>query len=48
MATNVNERTYKRMIKEDIEALEKDMPKHSLEKKHIIHVLEWSIKQLYK
>ena len=29
----VNEKTYRRMIQENISELEKHMPKHSLEKK---------------
>ena len=48
MGTNLNKEAYKKMINENIESLEEHMPKHSLEKKHTIQVLLWSIDELYK
>ena len=47
MGTDLNRKGYQQVIDEDIEELEKYMPKHSLEKKHIIEVLRWSVTQLY-
>mgnify|MGYP001603303195 CR=1 FL=1 len=43
----LNKRAYEKLIQEDIEELEKYMPEHSLEKKHIIDVLKWSSQTLY-
>lgn len=45
--SNLNEFAYQQMIDEDIEAVKKYFPKHSLEKDHIIRVLEWSVKENY-
>ncbi len=47
MGTQLNEKYYTKLIDENIAALEKHMPQHSLEKKHTIEVLKWSIKELY-
>lgn len=47
MGTKLNEKAYQKLIDENIEALEKYMPEHSLEKKHTIDVLKWSVKQIY-
>jgi hypothetical protein len=47
MGTTLNSRAYKQIIKEDIEEIKKYMPK-SLERTHIIDVLNWSAKELYK
>ena len=47
MGTDLNRKGYQKMIDEDIEELENYLPKHSLEKKHIIEVLKWSVVQLY-
>jgi DnaJ-class molecular chaperone len=38
---------YKQLIAEDIAELRRYMPEHSLEMKHIIEVLKWSIDELY-
>jgi DnaJ-class molecular chaperone len=38
---------YKRLIDGDIAELKRYMPEHSLEMKHIIEVLKWSIDELY-
>jgi hypothetical protein len=38
---------YQKLINEDIKALNKFMPEHSLEKRHIIAVLMWSINKEY-
>jgi hypothetical protein len=48
MGGMLNKDGYQKLIDENIEALEKHMPKHSLEKKHTIEVLKWSIKQIYE
>lgn len=47
MSTKLDEHAYKKLIDENILALNKYMPKHSLEKKHIIAIMEWSIKEIY-
>ncbi len=47
MPTNLNKQAYEKLIEENISELEKHMPEHSLEKKHIIDVLNWSIRALY-
>jgi len=47
MGTQLNEEAYKKLVAENIAAMEKHMPLHSLEKKHIIKVLEWSIDRIY-
>jgi len=43
----LNKEAYQKLIDENIAALEKHMPEHSLEKKHTIEVLKWSVKQIY-
>ncbi len=43
----LNKKAYKQLIEEDIAFLEKAVPGRSLEKEHIIEVLEWSIEELY-
>lgn len=48
MGTQLNKKAYQQLIDEDIQALTKWMPEHSLEKKHIIDVLNWSVNQIYK
>ena len=45
--SNLNKQAYEKLIQENIDALEKYMPEHSLEKQHTIDVLKWSIKQNY-
>ena len=47
MGTQLNKATYEKLINENIEALEKHMPEHSLEKKHTIEVLKWSVDEIY-
>lgn len=47
MGTTLNRIAYQRMIDENIIELEKYMPEHSLEKKHTIEVLKWSVRQIY-
>ena len=39
----INRDTYINLINEDIQALDKYFPEHSLEKRHIKMILEWSI-----
>jgi hypothetical protein len=48
MSTTLNKKTYTRLIEENISEMEKYMPEHSLEKKHAIEVLRWSIDALYE
>lgn len=48
MGTTLNKKAYQRLIDENIEALEKHMPEHSLEKKHTIEVLKWSVVEIYE
>lgn len=43
MGTKLNKSTYKQLIKEDMELVEKYFPEHSLGKKHILDVLKESI-----
>lgn len=43
----VNKETYQEFIDEDIQYIEKYFPKESLNKRHIIEVLQWSVNQLY-
>lgn len=45
--SNVNKQAYEKLIAEDIVALNKAMEPASLERKHIEHVLRWSIDVLY-
>jgi len=47
MGIQLNEQAYQKLIDENIKALNKHMPEHSLEKKHTIEVLKWSVKQIY-
>ncbi len=47
MPTDINSKSYQELIDEDIQELKKHMPK-SLERMHIIKVLEWSVEELYK
>jgi len=47
MGIQLNEQTYQKLIDENIEALNEYMPEHSLEKKHTVEVLKWSVKQIY-
>lgn len=47
MGTTLNKKAYEDLIMGDIAALEKHMPAFSLEKKHIIEVLKWSISTIY-
>jgi len=47
LMTQLNKQTYQQLIKEDIEQLNKFMPEHSLERKHIVDVLNWSVNQIY-
>lgn len=47
MGTTLNKDGYQKLIDGDIEELEKHMPEHSLEKKHIIEVLKWSVDAIY-
>ena len=44
---NLNKLGYTRLIEQDIEELNKSMDIHSLERKHIIEVLKWSINVLF-
>ena len=48
MGLQLNKEAYKvLLIDKDIELLEKYFPASSLEKQHIIDVLNWSVEQLY-
>lgn len=47
MGIQLNKESYQKLINENIEALEKYMPEHSLEKKHTIEVLKWSVEKIY-
>lgn len=47
MEIQLNKITYQKVIDKNIKVLNKYMPKYSLEKKHIIDVLTWSIQQIY-
>ena len=47
MGTNLNREAYQNLIDENIQELNKFMPEHSLEKKHIIDVLNWSVRKIY-
>ncbi len=48
MGTTLNKKSYTKLIEENILELEKHMPEHSLEKKHSIEVLKWSVNALYE
>jgi hypothetical protein len=43
----LDKHAYKRLIDGDIAELRRHMPEHSLEMKHIIEVLKWSVNELY-
>jgi len=47
VGTTLNKDAYKKLIKEDMEKVEKYFPEHSLEKKHIQEVLRSSIECYY-
>jgi len=47
MGTQLNKIAYQKLIDENIEAINKYMPEHSLEKKHIQEVLRCSIECYY-
>ena len=47
MSININEKAYQKLIDEDIESMKIHMP-DNLERKHIIDVLNWSVKKLYE
>jgi uncharacterized protein (UPF0216 family) len=47
MGTKLNKEAYTKLINENIEELNKHMPENSLEKKHTIEVLKWSVDELY-
>lgn len=47
MSVKLNKEAYQKLIDEDIQALERYMPKHSIDKDHIIEVLQWSVKKMY-
>ena len=43
----MNKLTYVNLIQEDIDELDKYMPEHSIIRKHINDVLNWSIDKIY-
>ncbi len=43
----LTKKAYEEMIAEDILILEKYLPTYSLEKRHIIDVLKWSVNNIY-
>lgn len=47
MSIQLNKETYQKLIDQDIEQLNKFIPEHSLERKHIIEVLKWSVDKIY-
>lgn len=47
MEIQLDEHAYQKLIDKNIEALNKYMPEHSLEKKHTIEVLKWSVDEIY-
>ena len=47
MVTTLNKKGYQQLITGNIMAIEKYFPECSLEKKHIIDVLNWSTKRIY-
>ena len=47
MSVQLNKEAYQKLIDEDILSLEVHMPEYSLEKTHIIEVLNWSVKKIY-
>jgi len=47
MSLTLNRWSYEKLIRENIEWLDKVHPERSLEKEHIKHIMEWSIKVNY-
>lgn len=47
MTIQLNKEAYQQLIDEDINELNKHMSEHSLERKHIVDVLNWSVNQIY-
>lgn len=47
MGIKLNKESYEKLIQEDIEVLNKYLPEHSLERKHIVDVLLESVKHHY-
>ena len=47
MTIQLNKQAYQQLIDQDIEELNKFMPVHSLERKHIVDVLNWSVNKIY-
>ena len=47
MTIQLNKQAYQQLIDQDIEELNKFMPEHSLERKHIVDVLNWSVDKIY-
>lgn len=47
MSVQLNKQAYQQLIDQDIEELNKFMPTHSLERKHIVDVLNWSVDKIY-
>lgn len=47
MSVKLNKESYKKLIQEDIEVLNKYLPKHSLERRHIEDILLESVKYHY-
>ncbi|MFA5366323.1 MAG: hypothetical protein WC333_00170 [Dehalococcoidia bacterium] len=45
--TQLDKHAYQRLIDGDIAAMKKYMPEFSLEMRHAIEVLKWSVDQLY-
>ena len=48
MGIQLDKKAYEKLIQEDIEVMNKYMPEESLERKHIVEVLKWSIDKIYK
>lgn len=48
VGSTLNKRTYKQLIDEDIQSVKEYFPKHSLEKDHIVKVLDWSVDAFYE
>lgn len=47
MTIQLNKEAYQQLIDDDIKELNKHMPEHSLERKHIVDVLNWSVSKIY-
>ena len=47
MTIKLNKQAYQQLIQEDIDVLNKYLPEHSLEKRHVIDILNESIKFHY-